>query len=337
MKIVHVITSLDPDQGGPPRVVLGLAHAQSKLGHQVNIVTSWTQLSLIKSSQLVHLHGVWEPVLHKASQLASKYNLPYVVTPHGMLNTQHSLNQKKFIKKILLTIYVKKMLNQAKAVHLLNQAEKRSVSSLKLKSKISIIPNAVDPPPKRLPKNSFLPKKPYFIFLGRLFHKKGTSLLIRAFNQFKKHNQALDYHLVVAGPNAGALKGMKQQVSRFNLTKFVHFVGSLDDQAKFTALKQAQAFVLPSHQEAFSVAVLESLSVGTPVIISKQTNFPEVTKSNSGLIVNLDAENFALAMNQLASHPNYAKKLGRNGRQLVLKNYTWKKVAKQMLSLYKTL
>ena len=48
-------------------------------------------------------------------------------------------------------------------------------------------------------------------------------------------------------------------------------------------------------------------------------------------------EPFAQAMNKLASRPSYAKKLGQNGRQLVVKHYTWEKVAKQMISLYKTL
>jgi len=316
---------------------LGLVKAQTKLRHKVSTVTLGQSLSPILKADVVHLHGVWEPLLYKASRLALKHNIPYLVTPHGMLNVQHSLSQKRYIKKFLLATYIKKILNQAQAIHLLNQAEKRSVAPLNLSSKISIIPNAVNLSLKKLTKSPQLPNRPYFIFLGRLFHKKGTSLLIQAFSQFKQLAPLSGHHLVVAGPNAGALKDMKNQVSKLGLTSVIHFTGLLDDQTKLQALAHSTAFILPSHQEGFSIAVLEALSVSTPVIISKQTNFPEVKTSNSGLVLSLKSTLFAQAMNKLASRPSYAKKLGQNGRQLVVKHYTWEKVAKQMISLYKTL
>ena len=59
----------------------------------------------------------------------------------------------------------------------------------------------------------------------------------------------------------------------------------LKDDAKWGAFRSCEAFVLPSHQENFGIAVAEAMACARPVLISNQVNiWPDIVKSNSGLV-----------------------------------------------------
>jgi glycosyltransferase involved in cell wall biosynthesis len=65
----------------------------------------------------------------------------------------------------------------------------------------------------------------------------------------------------------------------------VSFPGMLSGDRKWGALRQAEVFVLPSHQENFGIAVVEAMACGTPVLISRSVNiWREIESSGAGLI-----------------------------------------------------
>jgi glycosyltransferase involved in cell wall biosynthesis len=69
------------------------------------------------------------------------------------------------------------------------------------------------------------------------------------------------------------------------LKQKVHFAGMLSGDAKWGALYGCEAFVLPSHQENFGIAVVEALACGKPVLISNQVNiWSEISNENAGII-----------------------------------------------------
>src|SRR5699024_790171 len=71
------------------------------------------------------------------------------------------------------------------------------------------------------------------------------------------------------------------------LNKSIFFVGMLTGDAKWGAFYGCEAFVLPSHQENFGIAVVEALACSKPVLISNQVNiWCEVEKSKSGIVAN---------------------------------------------------
>jgi glycosyltransferase involved in cell wall biosynthesis len=64
----------------------------------------------------------------------------------------------------------------------------------------------------------------------------------------------------------------------------VHWPGMIGGDTKWGALRSCDALILPSHQENFGVAVVESLAVGRPVLISQQVNtWPEIEADGVGL------------------------------------------------------
>jgi glycosyltransferase involved in cell wall biosynthesis len=72
------------------------------------------------------------------------------------------------------------------------------------------------------------------------------------------------------------------------VTPFVHWTGMLTGDAKWGAFQSAEAFILPSHQENFGVAVVEALASGKPVLISDRVNIWRELAADGAALVEPD-------------------------------------------------
>jgi glycosyltransferase involved in cell wall biosynthesis len=132
-----------------------------------------------------------------------------------------------------------------------------------------------------------------FLFLGRLHEKKGCDLLIEAFAALRDSAETgAPMQLVLAGPCADEeyLRHLKQLAAKATGDDgSITFTGMLTGNLKWGALSAAEAFVLPSHQENFGIAVVEALACGTPVLISNQVNiWREIEGAGAGFVENDD-------------------------------------------------
>jgi glycosyltransferase involved in cell wall biosynthesis len=129
----------------------------------------------------------------------------------------------------------------------------------------------------------------FLLFLGRLHEKKGCELLINAFTAQRdsaRVDQSLD--LVIAGPCAD--ESYREHLKRLAPnTSGITFTGMLTGSLKWGAFSAADAFILPSHQENFGIAVVEALAAGTPVLISNKVNiWREIVADGAGYVENDD-------------------------------------------------
>lgn len=92
--------------------------------------------------------------------------------------------------------------------------------------------------------------------------------------------------LVIAGPDHEGLKSKLQRLAeKLGIASRVHWPGMIAGDIKWGAIRACDAFVLPSHQENFGVAIIESLAVGRPVLISNQVNiWPDIKTDRAGLV-----------------------------------------------------
>ena len=93
--------------------------------------------------------------------------------------------------------------------------------------------------------------------------------------------------LVIAGPcaNDRYLASLKALAQAEGIGPAVHWPGMIAGEAKWGALASAEAFVLPSYQENFGIAVVEALACGTPVLISNRINiWNELDADNAALV-----------------------------------------------------
>lgn len=326
---VHVIGETIPDFSRihwhllpePGRLERLLCFAGKRLVRQV-----------LRDAAFMHIHGVWEPFLVHASKLARSAGIPYCICPAGMLD-HWSLGQKSLKKKIALRLCYGRMLNDAAYLHILNHDEAAALTPLELKARTQIIPNGVFieefatlPQAGAFKQKMSLPAdRRYILFLSRLHFKKGTDILASAFAAICDRHSDVD--LVVAGPDDGAAGDFMSRIERLGIKQRVHMIGPIHGPAKIEAMVDAACFCLPSRQEGFSMAITEALACGTPVVITDQCHFPEVGGADAGLIVRVDPDEVASALSQMLESTDRAQSMGRNGRRLIMENYTWPAIA----------
>lgn len=370
LKILHVIDSLNQSMGGPPQVCAFLLAEQARehecwvasyasneeevpLPDDVRRVTikgsGIKEKLLQRESKLafealdvpfdvLHLHNVWEPLLVAASNFANNRKIPYVVTPHGMLDPW-SMSQKATKKKIALTLGRRRTLERAKFIHVLNDQEKDGVRALGIKNRCEVIANgvdlekvdaALDPVPFQQ-QSPEICRHPFVLFLSRLHYKKGLDILAAAAPEF--FEKFPDWRIVVAGPDGGAQAKFEASIAESGCSEKVHVIGPIYGERKFSLLANCEIFCLPSRQEGFSVAILEALSVSKPAAITSHCHFDEVATHNCGTVDSLDPAAITKSLCKLAGSSK-RKQMGQNGRKLVEEKYTWCRISEKLLAQY---
>ncbi len=278
---------------------------------------------VVPQFDLIHLHGVWDPIVHVVAKLARAAKKPFVLTPHGMLDPW-AMSQRWWKKRLALALGYRRMLNSAAFLHFLNADECSLTKRLKLTAPGRIIPNGIflqelDPLPA---KGAFRAAHPEFaaskliFFLSRLHYKKGLDFLADAFAIVSRTFP--DAQLIVAGPDDGAQAAFETQIARLGIASRVHLVGPLYAAQKLAALRDCDCFCLPSRQEGFSLAITEAMACESPVVISTECHFPEVREAGAGVVADLNARAIAAGIETILRDPNAAAQMGRAGRELVI-------------------
>jgi glycosyltransferase involved in cell wall biosynthesis len=125
------------------------------------------------------------------------------------------------------------------------------------------------------------------------------------------------------------------QIARAGAAGRVHIVGPLYGVDKLAALVDCACFCLPSRQEGFSVAVLEAMACGAPVVISQNCHFAEAAAAGAADIVTLDDTSLSEALRRLLTDPQRASAMGRAGWNLIRRDYTWPTIAERVVAAYR--
>jgi len=126
--------------------------------------------------------------------------------------------------------------------------------------------------------------------------------------------------LVIAGPDDGYLSIIKNQIDNLRIHDKVLFTGPLYGQEKNAAYVDADVYVLPSRYEVFGNTILESYACGTPVIVTDRCGISDFVK-NVGCVVNFDRNELRDAIIVLLKDNDLRARLGREGRELVMKQF----------------
>jgi glycosyltransferase involved in cell wall biosynthesis len=204
---------------------------------------------------------------------------------------------------------------------------------------VAVIPNGIKVPNALDPEWFWshypgLRSRRVVLFLSRLHYKKGVDVLCRAWAAVtKKHPDA---HLVLAGPDSeGTRYVVERLIGELGLQDTVTFTGMLKGNFKWGALAASEVFVLPSYSEGFSVATLEAMAAGKPVIISRQCYFPEVARQGCGWVIEPCEKDLADALfDCLSNGSRDLSEMGERGRRLVSSRYSWDVIGAQMADVY---
>jgi glycosyltransferase involved in cell wall biosynthesis len=177
---------------------------------------------------------------------------------------------------------------------------------------------------------------PYLLFLSRINYKKGVDLLIKAYAKLLSEypTDSSIPKLVIAGPGVEAQYGqqMKYLIAKTpGIASSIFFAGMLTGDAKWGALYGCDAFILPSHQENFGIAVAEALACGKPVLISNQVNiWREIEAGGGGLIADDTLAGTEQLLKQwLRLTPTDQNEMGQNAKATFAQHFTVERAAQQ--------
>jgi glycosyltransferase involved in cell wall biosynthesis len=174
------------------------------------------------------------------------------------------------------------------------------------------------------------------LFMGRLSRLKGVALLPQAWADCLKRTQDKDWVLVIAGPDyRGHGASVTRQIRDLGLQQRTLMPGPVYGKAKDSLLACAEAFVLPSYTEGFSVAILEAIAASLPCLYTTECHFRELAEAGGGWNIRLGLETLTQSLaNLITLSPEELKTMGHAANELGLRNYTLERISSQLLAMY---
>jgi len=364
MKIFQIVSGLDAKSGGPSYTVTRLSENLHRLGLDVSIDTlncgvegpkgvNITQhkrqvlakrlgispvmkkslLSRVSEGDVIHSSGLWMMPNIYPLAIARKSRAKYVISPRGML-AEWSLNQRKLLKRAVGALGQNTVIYNADCIHVTAESEYEDVRRYGYKGPIALIPNGVDMPNKISAPNAPRGKRKA-IFISRVHPKKGIERLLRVWQ--KVEGDYPSWKLEVCGPGeANYVTEIKQKISstRGNV-KYIEPVYGKDKEEFY---RSSNLFILPTYSENFGVVVAEALSYEIPAIVTKGAPWGGMRENKCGWWIDISDEALESALREaLSLNAERLNEMGRNGRQWMMSEFSWQKIAQDTKQTYRWL
>jgi glycosyltransferase involved in cell wall biosynthesis len=349
VEIISLDAPGDPWVGDSPVPVHALGPGRGGYGYTSHF-SDWIKTRRAQYDAVI-VHGIWQYSSFGVWRALSGSATPYFVFPHGMLDPWFKRTYPlKHIKKLLYWPWGEyRVLRDAAAVLFTSEEERRlareSFAAYHCREVVVNYGTAAPAVDLESARASFFESFPnlrgqrFFLFLGRLHEKKGCDLLINAFAALRDSPNADSLlRLVLAGPCADEeyLRYLNRlAASATNDDGSIIFTGMLTGERKWGAFSAAEAFVLPSHQENFGIAVVEALACGTPVLISNKVNiWREIEADSAGYVENDDsAGTAALLKRWVATAPGVRAKMKENAKECFARRFEIERATDSLLKV----
>ncbi len=169
--------------------------------------------------------------------------------------------------------------------------------------------------------------------VGRLVPKKGFDVLIKAAPDI-----APGAHIVIVGDGDQRAE-LAALAAASGVSERIHFVGNVSRHDLTAYYNMADIFAMPSMRlpvDGLNVVVVEAMSCGLPIVASKVGGNPlVVADGDNGLLVGEgQIAELAAAINRLLAEPQTRSAMGRRGRQRVLDEFSWQRLAATYVALF---
>ena len=282
---------------------------------------------------VIHIHSWWNLVSIFSCCIAKWHAIPVVLSPRGMLTNYTSKNRNGGIKLVIHTVIGKRLLKYCH-IHTTSEKEKHDVLSIVQPKSITVIPNLINLQPPT--KNQALNTKNTFklIFLSRIEEKKGLELLLEALIYLP-----FTWELTIAGSGEKEyVKSLKLKAKSLKLNHNINWLGHINNQDKFNLMANNDLLILTSYNENFANVVIESLSVGTPVLLSDQVglaNYVEINKL--GWITTLSIDMISNKIQEAYHDDEKRSKIRDNAGKIISRDFNTKFLTSRYHNLYNSI
>ncbi|KQS36139.1 XrtY-associated glycosyltransferase XYAG1 [Pedobacter sp. Leaf194] len=282
---------------------------------------------------IIHIHAWWNLVSVLSCLVAKWYQIPVILSPRGMLTAYTQTNRNSIVKTLFHKLIGERLL-QYSHIHATSPHEQIDILKIVQPKNITVIPNLVqlaDSVRRKAERISTDFSK--LIFLSRIEEKKGLELLLEAMSKVE-----IAWKLTIAGTgDENYVQSLKQKVEALKLRGHIDWLGHVNNEDKYHLIAAHDLMVLPSYSENFANVVIESLSVGTPVLVSDKVGLADyILEKNLGWVTSLDIKEIGNKLTAAAED-----KLKRNAiRALapgqIREDFNDEVLARRYLALYKT-
>lgn len=364
MKILRVVSDLYPEVvGGLGIHAHEMSKEQVKLGHDVTVYTSLSGESKNKEVRdgykierfkdhrvmgnsismplfsrlrdkrndfdIVHAHSHLFFSTFLCAAIRNRGSTPLVVTNHGLISQTVPL----WINNSYNHVVAKRIFNASDKVICYTEEEKSRVIKLGVDpEKVEVIHNGINtelftPKPNKEKTNQLL-------WIGRFIQGKGVKYLINAFKLVLDQHPHLKLLMVGKGP---LKEDIEEKIIQLGLQDNVTIKEFVPNSEILKLYQNSDVFVLPSLEEGVPRTILESMSCGVPVVCTELPQLLNIVKGCGITVPTKDSHALAEAIIKLVDDEDLSRKLGKNGREKVYKDYSWEDTVKKTVKLYEKL
>ena len=283
----------------------------------------------VKESDVVHIHAWWNLVSVLSCWIAVVRGVPVIISPRGTLSAYSFTNKNNLPKKMIHQLLGKRLLNRSN-IHVTSQREKTGIEQIIRAKSFFNISNFIVLPEKisiGRPQTGELMK---LLFFSRIEEKKGLDILLSALGSV-----TIPYHLTIAGDGDPVYITKLKDIAKSNGTsEKVSWIG-FQGANKFNLLYQHDLMILPSYDENFGNVVIESLSVGTAVLISKYVGLADyVADHGLGWVCELNERSISNYINELARESDKLQTIRSNAPEQVRDDFNDAALTRKYLNMY---
>jgi glycosyltransferase involved in cell wall biosynthesis len=370
LRSVHVIAGLDPAHGGPSYAVPRLCQALAAAGGEARLISvgevggcdippddkgsrrfppDWTGVPFVRELRcssgltralrelaakvdVVHDHGLWLMPNVEAGRAALRARKPFIVTPHGMLSST-ALSFSRLKKRVVWALLQGDVVRRAACIHVSSEQEYNEVRDFGLQNPVAIIRSGIDIPELDNRSTTRTDAGRVVLSLGRIHPKKGLDRLVRAWAMVEVTHP--NWCLRIVGPDELGHTGELVALAGELKTQRVSIEGPVVGDAKIAAYREADLFVLPTLNENFAITVAEALAVGTPVIATKGAPWHGLECEGCGWWIDHGvAPLVATLAEAMDMERGVLRAKGAKGRAWMKRDFSWDRVAHDMLNVY---
>jgi glycosyltransferase involved in cell wall biosynthesis len=379
LRVLHAIASLSPLRGGPTMGMRITLEALRRRGVQVDVVTtdddgpgrrrvpldgftaldgqrvryfprqsrrysaSWPLLHWlvrhVRDYDLVHTHALFSFVPVVAAWQARAARVPYLMAPHGVLDSWGMENKSAHIKRASIGLLEGRLLQQAAAVHFMSDLERRRALQLGLTLRPLVLPLGFDfsteAPAQGVADELCADGRQVILYLSRIHEIKRVDHLLRAYAALPQRASCL---LAIAGTGEPALLATLQRLAQqLGIAAQVRWLGFAAGARKSGLLSCASVFVLPSASENFGVALIEAMHAALPVICTHGAGLAEfVERAGAGVVIDDTVASLQAALTQLLADAPLRARMGAGGRRAVAQELSIDAYGSRLESFYRS-
>jgi glycosyltransferase involved in cell wall biosynthesis len=375
LRAAHIVAGLDPVYGGPSYTVPRLCEAMAAVGVETTLLSvskeehgrgdtfangywdrrfAWDYAKIpivrgLRSSRgllkalrdiaptvdVIHSHGLWLLPNVGAGAAAASGSTPLMVSPRGML-APAALAFSPWKKQLFWGLLQGPAIRDAACIHVTSEQEYKEIRDFGLANPVAIIPNGIDLPEAVPLPSSAAAVERVVLSLGRIHPKKGLDRLVQAWSKVERERPGWLLR-IVGPPEAGHDDTLRALVRALGLAR-VSIEGPVYGDAKIAAYHDADVFVLPTLNENFGLTVAEALAAGTPAIVTTGAPWGGLESEGCGWWIDHGVESLASALAHVTALPrDVLKAMGGKGRAWMVRDFSWDRIARGMLDVYRWL